>query len=51
MSMSTPINQIRSRLTAPGGNAAIGGGMGNGQMIYDPNPPPPTPRHVTRPKW
>jgi len=39
--MSTPINQIRSRLTAPGGNAAIGGGMGNGQMIYDPNPPPP----------
>ena len=33
--MSTPINQIRSRMTG----SSNGGGIGNSQMMYDPTPP------------
>lgn len=36
MSMSTPINQIRSRMTTGGGQPG-----GSASMVYDPNPPAP----------
>lgn len=43
MSMSTPINQIRSRMTTGGPSMSVGGpAMSAGaSMVYDPNPPPP----------
>ncbi len=38
MSMSTPINQIRSRMTTGGQSPAM---PGNNPLVYDPNPPAP----------